>query len=107
MIEMEKLKINSRRKYSRFRRMSGHAPHRLLKMVQKRALSKKREDKFTVSEKIDWMIKLARELDDFDEYCRRLLEYDVNWNNPTHACDKPFILGIWDSAQLTKKEEKK
>jgi hypothetical protein len=41
---MEKMKITSKRKYRRNRIVSGHAPHRLLKMVQEQALSKPNKD---------------------------------------------------------------
>jgi hypothetical protein len=41
---MEKMKITSKRKYRRNRVVSGHAPHRLLKMTQEQALAKPKKE---------------------------------------------------------------
>ncbi|MHA2027605.1 MAG: hypothetical protein ACW98U_17055 [Candidatus Thorarchaeota archaeon] len=41
---MEKLKITSKRKYLRNRVVSGHSPHRLLKMAQEQALIKPKNE---------------------------------------------------------------
>ncbi|MHA2602864.1 MAG: hypothetical protein AM324_012140 [Candidatus Thorarchaeota archaeon SMTZ1-83] len=43
---MEKMKINSKRKYRRSRVANGYGPHEMLKMAQEKALSK-REKKVT------------------------------------------------------------
>ena len=37
---MEKMKINSRRGYTRSRIMSGHAPHRIMEMKRQEMLDK-------------------------------------------------------------------
>jgi hypothetical protein len=37
---MEKMKINSKRRYRRSRVANGHGPHKMLKMAQEKALSK-------------------------------------------------------------------
>ncbi len=42
---MEEMKINSKNDYKRNRVTSGYEPHRLLKMIQKKALEKSTEVK--------------------------------------------------------------
>ncbi|MHA2378171.1 MAG: hypothetical protein ACXADO_01825 [Candidatus Thorarchaeota archaeon] len=42
---MEKMKINSKRRYRRNRVANGHAPHNMLKMAQEKALSKRNKEK--------------------------------------------------------------
>ncbi|MFW9945147.1 MAG: hypothetical protein ACFFB7_09130 [Candidatus Sifarchaeia archaeon] len=41
---MEKMKINSKRKYRRSRVANGYGPHKMLKMAQEKALSKREKE---------------------------------------------------------------
>ncbi|MFX1265265.1 MAG: hypothetical protein ACFFH0_07780 [Promethearchaeota archaeon] len=41
---MEKMKINSKRRYRRSRVLHGHGPHKMLKMAQEKALSKREKE---------------------------------------------------------------
>jgi len=57
-----------------------------------------------ISEQIDGMRALAKELDDFDEYKKRLLsEYGIDWDNPNNNTDNYFIAGVWHGAKVRQK----
>ncbi|MFW9800511.1 MAG: hypothetical protein ACFFD9_08745 [Candidatus Thorarchaeota archaeon] len=47
---MERMKINSKKRYRRSRVANGHAPHNLLKMAQDRALSKRKKKPLVITE---------------------------------------------------------
>jgi hypothetical protein len=47
---MEKMKLNSKRGYTRSRVISGHGPHRILEMKQQEALERLAKEEITEAE---------------------------------------------------------